>query len=65
MPKIFTLLLVLSGCGERQEYDCCQDGTVEVCTCAAETLCAQQAFTDHGDGTCSTGEADAPDTGTN
>ena len=64
MQKLCVLLLVVSGCGEMQEYECCNDGTIEVCTCATDTLCAQQAFTDHGDGTCSTGWADAPDTGT-
>ena len=63
MKTIGILLLFLAGCGDVQEYECCRDGTIEVCTCAADTLCAQQAFTDHGDGTCSTGATDAPDTG--
>ncbi len=62
MRRIGFFLLVFSGCGEQQEYECCQDGTIEICTCAADALCAQQAFIDHGDGTCSIEAGDTADT---
>ena len=62
MRGLFFILLLLSGCGEQQEVECYQDGVIEICTCAADTLCAQQAFFDHGDGTCSIEAGDTADT---
>ena len=65
MRYLVFFLLFLAGCIEQQEYECCRDGTIEICTCSSKTLCSQQAFIDHGDGTCSTEGNISVDTASN
>ena len=53
--KMFLPMILMLGACNQQEFECCQNGVIEICTCGNRELCMRESFNDHGDGTCSTG----------
>lgn len=61
MKIFFPMLFILGGCGwQKQEFECCQNGIIEICSCRDQ--CMRQRFMDNGDGTCSVHEPTDTDT---
>ena len=53
--KMFLPMILMLGACNQEEFECCQNGVIENCTCGNKELCMRESFNDHGDGTCSTG----------